>query len=93
MRKKDVVIFGFAALCLIAALLIVGGSAVAQSRDAAPPPILNFECPAGETCNILWQAGSQGHNLCAGANGQTGRFNLDIYGADSNLLQCVGPND
>lgn len=69
-------------------------SAYAQSRDTAPPPaVLTFECPAGETCNILWQAGSQGYNLCAGAVGQTGRFNLDIYGADSNLLQCVGPND
>lgn len=98
MRKRDIIIFGFAAVCLIAALLIAGlsGTAVAQDSRAAPttvPAVLYFECPADQECHILQQQGSKVYDLCAGSGGQYGRFDLEIYGADSHMSHCVGQNE
>jgi hypothetical protein len=83
-NKRDRLIFAFAALMLLAVLLVLAiGSPV--SGDAAPTtPTPAPGCPAGQTCHLVFGEDSEFYGLCINGNWQ-----FEMYGADSMLARCV----
>jgi hypothetical protein len=89
MTRKRFVIYVVCLLLIVMAVSLSFGYGVATAELRTPPTATpessDWECPAGQTCHVLLQPGSEVWLLTA-----DGRIRLDVFGADSGLAGNVG---